>query len=187
MVGVSSKIKQRIEEFKSFDRSNSMKVFEELVFCLLTPQSKALAADMSVKKLIKKELLFDGGAKEVSAVLRVCGVRFHNTKARRVVKARGVDLVFDRDWLVANVDGLGLKEASHFLRNVGVFGYAILDRHVLKNLVKLGVISEVPGSLNRKRYLEIEEKFRAFADESGLSIEELDLLFWSSETGFVFK
>jgi N-glycosylase/DNA lyase len=96
-------------------------------------------------------------------------------------------MVFDRDWLVENVDGLGLKEASHFLRNTGVFGHAILDRHVLKNLVKMGVISEIPKSLGRKNYLVIEEKFKRYAAESGFSVEELDLLFWSDETGFVFK
>lgn len=55
---------------------------------------------------------------------------------------------------------MSYKEASHFLRNVG-FGenIAILDRHILRNLVKLEVIDELPKTLTPKLYLEIEEKW----------------------------
>jgi N-glycosylase/DNA lyase len=179
-------IKNRISEFKNFDRDNGKRVFEELVFCLLTPQSKALNSDKAVKELVNKNLLFDGNVSNVSGVLKNRGVRFHNVKAERIVNARKLELVFDRDWLVENVVGFGLKEASHFLRNVGVFNYAILDRHVLKNLVANGVINEIPV-LNRKNYLLIEEKFREYAMSQELTVEELDLLFWSKETGMVFK
>ncbi|MBR9679251.1 MAG: hypothetical protein GON13_03215 [Nanoarchaeota archaeon] len=179
-------IKNKLSEFKNFDRSDFKKVFEELVFCLMTPQSKALSADKAVKELVKKGLLFEGSVKDVSNVLRSCGVRFHNVKSERIVMARNKKVVFCRDWLVKNVCGFGLKEASHFLRNVGVFGFAILDRHILKNLIVRGVISEIP-ILNKKNYLKIEIKFKVYSKSLGLSVEELDLLFWSKETGFVFK
>ena len=180
-------IRNRLEEFKNFDRSNYEKVFEELVFCLLTPQSKAVAADKAVNELLGKGFLFGGSFKEVSLVLKESGVRFHNTKARRIINARNKELVFDRDWLVENINGFGLKEASHFLRNVGVFGHAILDRHILKNLLEEGVIREVPKHLGRKAYLRVEREFKKHAQSKGLSVEELDLFYWSSETGKVFK
>ena len=48
-----------------------------------------------------------------------------------------------RDFLIENVKGLGLKEASHFLRNIGYKNLAILDRHILKNLLKLKIIDEI--------------------------------------------
>ena len=92
-----------------------------------------------------------------------------------------------RNYLVENVKGIGWKEASHFLRNVGHRDLAILDRHILKNLVKLNVVKEVPKSLTPKVYFEIEEKFKKFSNEIKIPIDELDLLFWSMETGEVFK
>ena len=84
--------------------------------------------------------------------------------------------------------GLGYKEASHFLRNIGVgLDLAILDRHIIKNLKRYGVIEEVPKSLTPKKYLEIEEKMKEFARRIDIPMPELDLLFWSMETGEVFK
>ena len=64
---------------------------------------------------------------------------------------------------------------------------AILDRHILKNLKLLGVIHEVPKSLTRSRYLEIETKMANFADEIGIPLDHLDLLLWYNETGEVLK
>src|SRR5438445_231557 len=80
------------------------------------------------------------------------------------------------------------KEAIHFLRNIRLGeGFAILDRHILRNLNRLGVIPEIPATITKKRYLEIEEKLRRFAAEIGIPIADLDLLFWSRETGWIFK
>jgi len=89
--------------------------------------------------------------------------------------------------LVKNVKGLGLKESSHFLRNIGYRGLAILDRHILKNLHKSNVINELPKTLTPKVYFEIEKKFKDFSREVSIDMDELDLLFWSMETGEVFK
>src|SRR5260370_42324176 len=93
-----------------------------------------------------------------------------------------------REWLIENGKGLGYKGASYFLRNIGLGeGFAILDRHILRNLNRLGVITEIPISITKKRYLEIEEKLRRFATEIGIPLADLDLLFWSRETGWIFK
>lgn len=84
--------------------------------------------------------------------------------------------------------GLGMKEASHFMRNIGLFeDIAILDRHILKNLIEYDVISEIPKTLTVKIYLEIEQKMKEFAEKIKIPFTELDLLFWSEETGHVFK
>jgi len=89
---------------------------------------------------------------------------------------------------VRDIDGFGYKEASHFLRNIGRGeGLAILDRHVLRNLRRHGVLRSVPDSLARRRYLEIEEKVQRFARDVRISMAALDLVFWSRETGEVFK
>ena len=92
-----------------------------------------------------------------------------------------------RGWLVDNIKGHGLKESSHFLRNVGRENLAILDRHILRCLNKLKVIDEIPKSLTKKKYLEIENRFREYGSKIGIKMDELDLLFWSMATGRVFK
>lgn len=95
-----------------------------------------------------------------------------------------------RDWLAENpgVMGLGYKESSHFLRNIGLGeGLAILDRHILTNLIRFRVIPEMPKSLTKKRYLEIEKKIRKFSQRVEIPMADLDLLFWSFETGKIFK
>ena len=89
--------------------------------------------------------------------------------------------------MAVTVYGLGYKESSHFLRNIGRKNLVILDRHVLKNMVKYKVLEEIPKSLSKNKYLEIENKFKQLASNNDISVDELDLLFWSLETGEVFK
>jgi N-glycosylase/DNA lyase len=173
--------------------------FYELVYCLLTPQSSAVNAGTVVDRLREADLLHREIALE--SVLRDPShyIRFHNTKARWLREARAdiaaiVGTIIDthdsaalRVWLIRHVNGLGWKEASHFLRNIGRRNLAILDRHILKNLVRYGVLRSRPKTLTPKRYLAIERRFMGFADEMQISMDELDLLFWSLETGLILK
>ena len=89
--------------------------------------------------------------------------------------------------LLEKVDGIGYKEASHFLRNVGFDGAAILDRHILTLMREYKLIEHVPETLTRRRYLEIEEKLRELAGKVDLSLAELDLYLWYMKTGEVLK
>ncbi|MBI2005505.1 MAG: DNA lyase [Candidatus Aenigmarchaeota archaeon] len=134
-------------------------------------------------------------------------VRFADNKSKYLVAARKLfsgdgrisikdklsetknDPVLLRDWLLDNVKGLGMKATSHFIRNIGLTKnqLAILDVHILKNLKEFGVIDEIPKSLTKKRYLEIEARMKKFADRLGIMLDELDLLLWSKETGVIFK
>jgi N-glycosylase/DNA lyase len=127
-------------------------------------------------------------------------IRFHRTKAKHLMKLKEIfptvlDLIAIglpplelRERLIKQVKGLGLKEATHFLRNIGKNGgLAILDRHILRNLKRCGVIKASPKSLTRKRYLSIERRFIEFSERVGIPIDELDLLFWSMETGEIRK
>ena len=92
-----------------------------------------------------------------------------------------------RRWLVTHVKGMGWKEASHFLRNIGGRNLAILDRHILKNLIHHRVLSAPVGGLTARRYGLIEQEFRRFGGVVGIPMDELDLLFWSRETGEILK
>ncbi len=196
-------IHQRLREFREILDRNDDDVFAELCFCLLTPQSSAKTCWAAVSRLKERSLLLKGEANEIQPQLN--DVRFGDSKAKYIVEARATfskdgklylkshlssfTNPFElREWMVENVKGLGYKEASHFLRNVGLGEeFAILDRHILRNLKRLDVITEVPVSITKKRYLEIEEKLRSFSREIGIPLADLDLLFWSRETGWIFK
>lgn len=192
-------IKRRLEEFKWVLDGDNKRIFSELCFCLLTPQSRAKVCDKAVQNLVKTSFLFTGSEKDIKDYL--IGVRFNNNKAKYIIEARemfgnsikdkikGFENPLElREWLVRNIKGFGLKEASHFMRNIGRYrDIAILDRHILKNLHKHGVIDEIPETLTNTKYFQIEEKMKKFANDVGIQIEELDLLFWSEETGEIFK
>ena len=94
-----------------------------------------------------------------------------------------------RDWLAQDrrIKGLGYKEASHFLRNIGFKGYGILDKHVVRSLAEMGVIKSAKPPTSRKSYLETEARMREFADQVGIDFDELDLVLWSMKTGEVLK
>jgi len=195
-------IEERVAEFrKGMDRSDE-EIFAELCFCLCTPQCKAVTCWKVVSTLGENGLLYTGSEDEIARLL--C-VRFRNVRARRIVEARRffsqdgrlkmkeeldafADILVLREWLVRNIRGLGMKEASHFLRNIGLgLELAILDRHILKNLKRLDVIEKIPRSLSKPSYEQIEKKMKSFAEKIGIPMAELDLLLWSFETGMIFK
>jgi N-glycosylase/DNA lyase len=200
---VKDKIEKRLKEFENiWEKGGEEDIFAELVFCILTPQSKAKLCWQIVEN-IDKNLILNGSAKQIAGELN--RARFKNKKSEYVVKARKLFLCngkinikskinqFNnvdekREWLVHNVKGIGYKEASHFLRNVGMGkNIAILDRHILKNLKFFGVISEIPNSLSRKNYFNIELKMRKFSENLNIPMNHLDLLFWYKENGVIFK
>lgn len=197
-------IESRLAEFREVGRGTDGRLFEELCFALLAIQSSARSSDAAVRGLAAEGLLASGSETEIARYLRR-RTRFHNHKAAYIVRAR--DWFFPggesalrrkleafpsaqeaRAWLVAEIDGFGLKEASHFLRNIGRGeDLAILDRHILRNLLRHRVIGRMPRSLTPKRYLAIEIRMRTFADVLGISLGVLDLLWWSRQTGEIFK
>ncbi|MBI5355214.1 MAG: N-glycosylase/DNA lyase [Candidatus Aenigmarchaeota archaeon] len=190
-------IKKRLMDFRETGKDKE-KTRLEMFFCLCTPQSKALSCWSAISEMKEKGLLDNGSKGEISKLISSKGVRFKNNKARYIIEARGkfadVWNVLNakkpqeaREWLVENINGYGYKEASHFMRNSGYRELAILDRHILKNLEKLGVIDSVPKALTKKNYFEIENRFREFSEKTGIPMDELDLLFWAEEAGLIFK
>jgi N-glycosylase/DNA lyase len=186
------KIKRKLKEFRNLPKEN---YFDEFIFCMLTPQSNAKKCWDAVEQL---KTLKNFDKYSVSKILKT-RTRFHNNKAGYVLKAKNSwpkikeklnnqDRQELRDFLTEKVLGYGLKEASHFLRNIGKSEnkLAILDRHILKNLKEFGVTLENKIK-SKKHYLEIEKKFLSFSEKIGIPIDELDLLFWSKENGEIFK
>jgi Thermostable 8-oxoguanine DNA glycosylase len=201
---MQDEIVSRLDEFKGIWKDGSEEsVFAELVFCILTPQSKARLCWAAVENLMNKKLLLRGDKNQIIRELN--GVRFKYKKAEYIVEARRqysidgkiaikpridqfTDVYDAREWLVENVKGIGYKEASHFLRNIGLGeNLAILDRHILKNLNSIGLIDKIPGSLLRERYFEIERKMYKFAEKIDIPMSQLDLVLWYKEAGEIFK
>ena len=190
-----NKRKEIESRLNDFSMVRGEDIFYELGFCLLTPQSNAIKSDEKIKLLQQKDFL----NKDIDPHPLIKDLRFHNNRNKylKELKKNYPDikklLESDyksqelRDILIEKVKGISMKESSHFLRNIGHRNLAILDRHILKNLVRLSVIDEIPKTLTKNKYLEIENKFREYSKKIRIPMDHLDLLFWSSETGKIFK
>jgi N-glycosylase/DNA lyase len=154
-----------------------------------------------------RPLLLEGEAEAMTAALKQAGAhRFPNARPQYIVTTRDYfranfgmalrkrlrsfrDPFERRDWLAQEkqVKGLGYKEASHFLRNIGVKGHAILDKHVMRCLAEVGVVDSSRPPQTRRKYLELEQELIRFAKDIRVDFDELDLVLWSMKTGEILK
>ena len=193
---ISKIIQNRIKEFSSIKKSGIVKIFKELCFCIMT-------ANCSAEKCIEVNDRIDKGflnlsEEELVNKFKEFGYRFPNIRAKYIVEARNyiselesiinsnIDEIKLREWVVKNFKGLGYKEASHFLRNIGYKNLAIIDFHIVDLLVKYDLI-EKPKSMTKKKYLEIENVLKQIGRELNLDMAKLDLYLWYKETGKVLK
>jgi N-glycosylase/DNA lyase len=195
------------------DESTRRDVFYMLVFCLLVPQSRQSEAEKVCDKLrTLKYYEEDIPIKQLSEILRG-KVRFHNRKSEYIWKSREKFYRTDfwkilkqkseeyhksekdvryrvllraRTWLIGEINGMSFKLASHFLRNIGMRGLAILDVHILRSMQERGLIENY-SPLTRDKYYNIEKKLQDYAKALEVGIDELDQLFWSNATGYVGK
>ena len=194
----SNVVKKRISEFEDIQKQNNDVWFKELIFCILAANTSSKMAsrvvdEVDFKKFIASDL--DDLKKELKKV----SCRFYNKRSEYIFEARKYYNLKDilillsnddkRDWLVENIKGIGLKESSHFLRNIGYFDFAILDKHIRSILFKFSYIDEnlMTKSLTKKNYLEIESKLKKIADYFKITQGELDLYLWYMKTGVVLK
>ena len=193
---VSEIIARRAEEFRQAGTSSSAFIFGELCFCILTANT---SADMGVRtqNIIGLNGFLNYDAGELRDALKRAKYRFYNLRSKYIVEARWIvdelpGLIANgnrhqvRDYLVDNVMGIGYKEASHFLRNVGIFDFAILDKHILRMLA-----SEYPGIRirvgSRQSYLDTEKYVIDIARGMGMEAGILDLYMWKLATGKIIK
>jgi N-glycosylase/DNA lyase len=192
---LSKAVGKRLIEFEKTGGGGVDGVFCELCFCILT-------ANYAAQRAISIQEDIGGGflslpEKSLARRLKVLGHRFPNARARYIVEARkhhgslgSVLREYDglplRRWFVDNVRGVGFKEASHFLRNIGYTDYAILDFHILDVLEENKIIMR-PKTMTAKRYLEIEDAVRKLGDSLNMNMAELDLYLWYLETGRILK
>jgi N-glycosylase/DNA lyase len=199
-------IRKRLGEFDEIWRKGSdARLWEELAYCIFTAGASARMGLDSVDAV--RPLLLDGEPEAMTAALKQAGAhRFPNARPQYIVTTRDYfranfgmalrkrlrsfrDPFERRDWLAQDkqVKGLGYKEASHFLRNIGVRGHAILDKHVMRCLAEVGLIDSATPPSTRRKYLEVEQELLRFAKEIKVDFDELDLVLWSMKTGEILK
>jgi N-glycosylase/DNA lyase len=199
-------IRARLDQFREVWRHGSnVRLWEELVFCIFTAGASAHMGFRAVDAI--RPLLMDGTREAMTVALRNAGAhRFPVERPGYIVVTRSylrdhcnlelrellqnfTDPIERRDWLAREkrIKGLGYKESSHFLRNIGLMGHAILDKHVMSCLTDLKVVETPKPPATRARYLETEERLRLFAREIRIDFDELDLVLWSMKTGEVLK
>ncbi len=185
------------------ETKDDCRLFEELAFCIFTANT---SAEMGLKAVdAVRKVLIDGTASDMTR--RLEGIyRFSNVRPAHIIHTRSYlknSLNFKlknkiksfknkdelRDFFALNKDikGLGYKEASHFLRNIGFKGYTILDKHIINSLYEFGILKTNEKPKNAKEYLEIEQKFKDFAKDLKIDVDELDLLLWSRKSGRILK
>ncbi len=181
---IKGKIDSRIKEFKS--KKTDAQLFSELSFCVMTAGFRA-DKSIEIQRKIKNGFL-TLPEKSLQKKLKELGYRYHN-RAEYIVKNRKFSKELrgkGRDWLVKNIKGLGMKEASHYLRNIGKKDMAIIDFHIIDILAKYKLIKK-PKTVTAQKYLEIEKILENIANKTNLTLDELDLYLWYMETGKVLK
>ena len=200
----ADEIRGRLAEFRAVrNEQNDDRLWEEMVFCFFTGGCSARMGMRSIEAV--RPFLKNGEQHELANAL--AGVhRYPNERAKYIVHSREFlkadcdmrlgerldafdDDIERRDWLAREkgIKGLGYKEASHYLRNIGYSGYAILDKHVLRCLAELKIIDDPKPPNTRSRYLTVEDKLRRLTRKVRIDFDELDLVLWSIKTGLVLK
>lgn len=199
-------IRARLAEFREIWRSGSdARLWEELAFCIFTAGASARMGLKAIEAI--RPLLLKGRRDQMTRALKQAGAhRFPIARPAYIVATRDylrmncqmalrdklssfADPIERRDWLAKEkrIKGLGYKESSHFLRNVGFNGHAILDKHVLRCLTDVGVVETPKPPTTRERYLGVEDRLKYFAREIKIDFDELDLVLWSMKTGEILK
>lgn len=196
-------IHRRLREFSALSKKDDPAIFHELCFAILAANSSSEMADKTLQAIA--DLVMDGSVEAMQARLRgrfrfwrrrpdyivhtrtslraCCGLRlwsfFRSFPSNQALRAYLAETKM--------IKGVGYKEASHFLRNIGVRGLAILDKHILACLVEFGVVRSAKPPKNRREYLRLERKMQAFASRLQISVDALDLLLWSRRTGKILR
>ena len=184
------------------------KLWEELVCCVLSSQVKFELAQ-EVTQNLKHNGLLDIGIIDYSYEDRLGEIlrspvmvdghpikyRFPNTKTKQIAAAReniygsGFRLreILDtfsepselRAALVELVPGLGMKQASMFLRNVSnSLELAVIDSHVLKYMNVMNLVKKVPSTISKAQYLVKENKLAKYSEKFGYPVGCVDYAIW---------
>ncbi|MCL4326838.1 MAG: N-glycosylase/DNA lyase [Candidatus Thermoplasmatota archaeon] len=186
----------RVKEFILAGQSGKEKLFSELCFCILAANT---SAEMGIRVMnsVNLDHFLYSDLETLRSELKKVSCRFYNMRSKFIVDSRWIidelpeiartgDSMGTREYLAENLMGVGYKESSHFLRNVGKFECAILDKHILR-MMNAWSGTDLKASLSKKKYLEIEDAFIKMSDMLNMKPGVLDLYMWKMATGKVLK
>lgn len=209
-LGVLSRYEQAAKSLadgQSFASLTERHAWRELCFCLLSPVTRFEAVTSCMHRLeadgILDRLATKPSKVRTEEIRRILAdptgpCRFPAQKAKRLRQAAAFFYGGERDTgilgfldglpvsreareaLVESVSGLGMKEASHFLRNVGRGSeVAILDVHVRRFLAEMGIVNpDTAHSNSVMSYLSMERTCASLAYNMGLDLAAMDLAIW---------
>ncbi len=179
----------------------------ELCFCLLSPMTRYEHVRACIQRLERQGLLqrlstcpSDVRSMQVRSLLEQLpgACRFPRQKAEWVKEAgelfygdqstggitgflnRQTSALAARKALAETVPGIGMKEASHFMRNIGLGkDMAVLDSHLRRFLTEMRIVdADTAASGSVSSYLRMERALGYLAFNAGLSMDALDLAIW---------
>jgi N-glycosylase/DNA lyase len=185
------------------------RLWTELACCMLSSQVPYETAQAAAVRLEASGLFLKEGAapRELEVALAellrcpfdIGGAsrryRFPDSRARQLTatimevrrEARGLsdllgsfgDIEIARGWFVTNAKGLGPKQASMFLRNVGAsYDLAVLDRHLINYMMMMGLTADPKPTRSMADYRRDEIVLRDHAASFGLPVGFLDWAVW---------
>lgn len=184
MIDPYDKIKAEsiIDSFKKLKTEED--IFYHFCFAILVPQTTHKNT-MSVVKELKEKNFFNEDIREADLKKIVKSTRFFNNKTRYLLILKQnwnwiyeiTIALYDRDvlreFLVTEVHGLGMKAASHLMRNLGYEEVAIIDTHILKHYG-----FNQPKSA--KEYIKLEALIEVDAARHDMSVGALDAYLWKT-------
>lgn len=166
------------------NKYKDLELDEFMVFCILDtacPYEMVCKAFDELKdmKMTTREGIMHWREDMIEKTLKKSGYRFPKQHAKRL-KDFGYSSInlktATRKELVDNINGIGMKLASMFLRNTRGHEYAVIDVHTDRWLEK--ELKAYDQWKPRMTYEEKEKAFIGFAEMLGKTPKELDLEIW---------
>jgi len=188
----------------SFERRPTCReVWSSLLFCILSSQVRTSTAERAVAGVLGGVPFFEENVSstDVYATVRKILVqsdiryRFPEVRSRQIAQswfafAQVKECFYEyldsfptqrdaRFAVSASFPGLGLKQASMFLRDIGYADrLCVIDTHILWYYSR--VCSPVKGVITTKRYLEVEEDLLETSDAFGVTPNLFDSAVWAA-------
>ncbi len=185
------------------------RLWTELACCVLSSQvpyetAQAAAVRLEASGLFLEEKVAPRDLEVALAELLRCPFdvngasrryRFPDSRARQLTativevrrEAKGLsgllgsfgDIEMARGWFVTNAKGLGPKQASMFLRNVGAsYDLAVLDRHLINYMMMMGLTTDPKPMRRMADYRRDEVVLKDHAAGFGLPVGFFDWAVW---------
>ncbi len=195
---IKDEVESRFNEFiKLGKEGNKYELFSELSFCVMTANWSSKGG-IKAQNFIGEKAFAELEEGKLNKKMKEVGHRFPNTRTKYIVSNRWIidelpelikkDPFEVRKYIAKNVKGISWKEASHFLRNIGVRDLAILDKHIMRIMLKNNMINEIPKSgWSEKKYLGVENKLKPLSLKFGEDMGKLDLYLWYLAKGSIDK